>query len=306
MHEKRKMRMAEGMLLLTAMIWGSGFVVMKTALDDMPIHFLLGMRFIIAAACMLVFVSKRLIRQTRADIIRGCVLGLVMYAAYATQTYGLMYTTAGQNAFLTSIYVVMVPLIVYACGRTRPPAMQMGAAVLCLIGISLLTLSGGFHMGIGNALSLLCGVLFAVHIVLVDRFTPKTDTLVLTSMQFVVCGILGLGSSMLFETAPTGLHNGAIVSIAYLAIVCTLVALTMQNIGIRYADASHASLIMGMEALFGAAFGSIFLREVITLRIFLGSALILCSIVLSKTRQNGRSQSIGKSDLSGSSLTREV
>ncbi len=287
MSSSRKMRLAEGMLLLTAMIWGSGFVVMKNALDWMPVHFLLGMRFLIAAIIMSAFLFKRLKKQSLRDIIRGCLLGVVMYAAYAVQTYGLMYTTAGQNAFLTAIYVVLVPLLVCAYSRKRATALQVSAAVLCLVGIGLLALKNDFSIGIGNALSLLCGILYAVHIVMVNYFSEKTDPLVLTAMQFNVSGILGLFSFLLFEKPPAQLSGNALFSIVYLAVVGTLFALTMQNVGIRYADPSHASLIMGMESLFGAVFGSIFLSEPITLRMFFGCALILCSIVLSELRISG-------------------
>jgi len=296
MNATRKMHIAEAMLLLTAMIWGSGFVVMKNALDIMPVHFLLGMRFIIAALFMFAFLHRRMIKQTKADILRGCILGAVMYAAYAVQTYGLMYTTAGQNAFLTAVYVVLVPLMVCVYKRLKPTLLQMAAALLCLVGIGVLAIKSNFSMGIGDALSLLCGVLYALHIVLVDRFAKKTDALILTSMQFSVSGVLGLCCFFLFEKAPV-LKGDALFALLYLAIVGTLLALTMQNIGIRYADPSHASLIMGMESLFGTVFGCIFLNEPVTIRMFFGSTLILCSIILSEiriTKHNKKQEKVNK------------
>ncbi len=287
MSNQRKMRLAEGMLLLTAMIWGSGFVVMKNALDWMPVHFLLGTRFIIAAVIMSLFLYKKLVKQRFEDVLRGSSLGVVMYAAYAVQTYGLQHTTAGQNAFLTAVYVILVPLFVCLYTRKKASALQISAAVLCIVGIGLLALENDLSIGIGNALSLLCGILYAIHIVMVNRFSTKTDPLVLTAMQFNVCGVMGLMSFLLLEKPPAQLGGNAIASLAYLAIVGTLLALTMQNVGIRYADPSHASLIMGTESLFGALFGSLFLLEPITMRMFFGCALIMVSIVLSEVRVTG-------------------
>jgi drug/metabolite transporter (DMT)-like permease len=282
--DAKKMRLAEGMLLMTAMIWGSGFVVMKQALVGLPVHLLLGIRFTIAAVLMLVILRGRLFSQTRADLLRGCLLGVVMYAAYTVQTYGLLHTTAGRNAFLTAVYVVLVPLLVCAVKRTRATLPQMGAALLCLAGTGVLVLQNGLRVGIGDALSLLCGVFYAVHIMLVDRFVNKTDPVILTAVQFAVSGTIGLACFLLFEKPPVVFSNGSLFSLFYLGVIGTFVALTMQNVAIRHADPSHASLIMGMEALFGALFGSLFLFEPVTLRFVLGGGMILCAIVVSEIR----------------------
>ncbi len=284
MSEKRRAKLADALLLLTGVIWGSGFVVMKNALDGISTNYLLALRFTVAAVGIALMILPRLRRLTRRDLFAGFVIGTALYLAYALQTYGLMFTTAGNNAFLTATYVVLVPFLMWGVAKVRPDRYNVIAAVLCLVGIGVLSLGNGFSLNLGDGLTLLCGVFYALHIVAISHFAKRHDMMVLVLLQFAFCALWAWGVGGVSEAFPTHFDGGMLWAIAYLGLVCTMLALTLQNVGIKYADPSHASLLMSTESLFGCLFGCLLLGEPFTLRILIGTALIFLSVVISETK----------------------
>ena len=284
MSEKRRAKLADSLLLLTGVIWGSGFVVMKNALDGISTNYLLALRFTLAAVGVAIMILPRLRRLTRKDLFAGLVIGTALYFAYALQTYGLMYTTAGNNAFLTATYVVLVPFFMWGIAKVRPDRYNVLAAVVCLIGIGVLSLGGGLSINLGDGLTLLCGIFYALHIVAISYFAKKHDMMVLVMLQFAFCALWAWGVGGVSETFPTHFSSQTLWGIAYLGLACTMLALSLQNIGIKYADPSHASLLMSTESLFGCLFGCLLLGEPFTVRIFIGTALIFLAVVISETK----------------------
>lgn len=283
---KKQVLLAEAALLLAGLIWGSGFVVMKTSLDLLPVNWLLSFRFAIAAAVLCGILWKRMLRMNRQTLIAGGICGVLLYAGYYVQTLGLGFTTAGNNAFITAIYVVLAPLFHWLISRKKPGSHVFAAAIVCLTGVGLIALQQGLRVNIGDILTLLCGVLFAVHIVAVARFTEKgMDVFLLTALQFLFAAVSGAIMGAFLEPFPppeTLFASETVSSLVYLGFICTLLALLLQNIGLKYAPVSHASLLMSTEALFGFLFGIVFLQEPFTLRFLLGAALIAGSILLSE------------------------
>lgn len=282
MSEKAKRIMANCMLLTAGALWGGGFVVMKNALDLISTNYLLAIRFTIGAVGLSYTLFSKKNPLTRYALLGGAVIGGLLYAAYAVQTYGLMYTTAGKNALITALYVVLVPFILWIQRRERPDMRVMVAAVMMLAGIALLSINGSEGMNIGDFLTLLCGIGYALHIVYVDRFEKKVDVMQLTCLQFLFAAIYSWIAALLFEQPPAEFNADTIGAIAYCGIAGTLFALTLQNVGIKYASPEYASLFMSTEAAFGCIFGVIFLNEIMTGRMLLGCMLILCALVLSQ------------------------
>lgn len=278
---KTRRGLANCMLLITGAIWGGGFVVMKNALDSISTNYLLAIRFTMGALGLsYTLFSKKHPLETRT-LLGGLITGFCLYAAFATQTYGLMYTTAGKNALITAVYVVLVPIALWIWKGLRPNRRVLGAALMMLGGIALLSLQGEGGVNIGDILTLLCGILYAVHILSVDSFSDR-NVMQLTCLQFAfAAGFAWLGG-LSFETFPKSFTPSMLWELAYCGIAATLLALTMMNVGIKYASPTYASLFMSTESAFGCLFGVIFLQEAFTGRMAVGCLFILLALVLSQ------------------------
>ena len=174
----------------TAFIWGTSFVILKEALDSIGTMWVLALRFIIAAALLLLAAGKRLKTLGRDGLRGGVLLGVCLAAAYIFQTYGLKYTTPGKNAFLTATYCVLVPFMVWAFFKRRPNASNIIAAFMCVFGIGLVSLSGTSPFNVGDALTLVCGIFYALQIILTERFIGDCDALSLTGVEFGTAAVI--------------------------------------------------------------------------------------------------------------------
>ena len=173
-------------LMLAAIIWGFAFVVVKSSLDLIPPIYMLAFRFTLAAAALTLIMLPKLRHLTRRDWISGAVLGTFLFTAHAVQTIGCQYTTAGKNAFLTTIYVIIVPFLHWIINRKRPSGYAVTAALIAIVGIGLLSLQGGGSgINIGDVLTIICGFIYAAHIVYIDRYTETQDPIILTVMQMM-------------------------------------------------------------------------------------------------------------------------
>lgn len=281
---KNKAMAADLGLVLTTVIWGSGFVAVKNAVDTVPPSYMIAMRFGIAVSLMCVIFFNRLKKIDWDCVKSGIILGVLMFIGYYLQTIGIQYTTAGNNAFLTAVYVIVVPFLYWIIRKEKPDGYNIGAALLCIAGIGLLTLRSGFSMNIGDTLSLFCGVTFAAQIVAVSILTEKNDPILISFTQFVVTGILAFVVALFTEPFPTKMNPNSILATFYIGIFCTLIALVLQTVCQKYTPPARASLIMSMESLFGSIFGIIFLSESLTIKTFFGSVLIFLSIMISEIK----------------------
>lgn len=285
MNTRTKTILAEGSLLLAAMIWGVAFVIMKNAVDVIPPNFLLAIRFSVSAICMAPFLIKRLKKLDRGTLIGGILAGIFMYLAFMTQTIGLQYTTAGKNAFITTAYVVLTPFCIWMVKKQRPGLYTLLPALICFTGIGILSLAGESGINIGDVWTLACGILFAWHFAVVDHSTGKgRDVMVITLLQFATAGILGWILGFATETFPTVIPGNTWLGLGYLSIFSSLLGLTLQNVGVKYANGSHASLLLSLESLFGCLSGVIFLKEPLTPSLIIGGVLILAALVLSEVK----------------------
>ena len=283
MHMTKKELVADGILLLTALIWGSAFAVVKNTLDSFPPAAIIAMRYMIATLLTAVVFRRRLAGITRGDVARGALVGFLLCAAYIVQTIGLQYTTAGKNAFLTAVYVMLVPFFGVALFRQRLGRANFIAAGLMLLGIGVLSLDGeSGGLNIGDLLTLVCAVLFAAHIVAVERGQKKTNTYALIVLQFAFCAAYALVYALLFERGrPLAFNAGSVGGLMYLAVFSTTIAMSLQNIGQSMAPASHASLLLSLESVFGVLFSSLLLGERVTGRMLLGFGVIFAALLVS-------------------------
>ena len=273
-------------LLITAAAWGFGFVVVKNSLDYIPPTYMLAFRFTIAAIGLLLVFCKRLKNITKDMMKHSALLGLLLFLAYLIQTIGCNYTTAGKNAFLTTVYVILVPFFHWLINKKRPDKYCIIAAFVALIGIGLLTLEGDLSVNIGDMLSLLCGVVYALHIIYIDRFTENEDPVLLAVLQICYAAVFSWITAPIFNGGfPAGAFNSSvIIGMLYLGLFSTMMAFLLQNVCQKYLRPATASLLMSTESVFGVVGSVLILGEVLDVKMAVGCILILGAIVFNETK----------------------
>ena len=277
---------AKPMLFAAAFIWGSSFFIMKNALDAIPVQYLLAIRFTMGAVLLALICWKRWGKMTADYLWRGAVIGGCLYLAYSIQTYGLALTTPSKNAFLTAVYCVIVPFLYWLFVGVKPDRYNLLAAVLCVSGVGLVSLSGDLSVNLGDALTLLCAVFYAAHIVAVAKVSPKKDIYLLTVFQFAFAAVYAWIGGALTETFPTqALANPEILlPLCYLGVMATTVALLFQNVGQVNSDPASAAVILSLESVFGVLCSVLFAGDTVSMRMAAGFVLIFVAVVCSETK----------------------
>jgi drug/metabolite transporter (DMT)-like permease len=272
-------------LIFVTIIWGFAFVVVKNSLDYVPPLYMMAFRFTIASVVLALLFLPKFKHLDKSTFFHGMILGIFLFAAYAFQTVGLQFTTAGKNAFLTTTYVMMVPFLNWFFHKSKPSWNCVLAAIIALIGIGLLSLQGDFSMNRGDVLTIICGFFFAVHIIFISRYTQTQDPVLLTILQLAFSALFSWifapftdGSFPLQET----LRTDVIVSMLYLGLFSTLLCFLLQNVCQKYLRASTTSLLLSFESVFGVIFSIIFLKEILTAKMIVGCVLIFFALVLSE------------------------
>ncbi len=271
-------------LLTAAVIWGTSFIVMKDTVDHIPVFQLLAIRFTLAGLLLALIFRKRLMRSARSLLSHGAVCGALLLSAYATQTFGLKTTTPGANAFLTAVYCVMVPFMAWGFFRKRPTAYNWVAAVLCIGGIGLISLSGDLTLGIGEALTLVSGLFFALHIMALSHFGGKNDPVALTIVQFAVVAALSWACTLLTERGAAFPAPAVWPPLLYLTVFATAATLVLQSVGQSLTPPSQSAILLSLESVFGALFSVILGYEALTLPILCGFTMVFVSVIVSETQ----------------------
>ncbi len=283
-------------LFLVALLWGGGFVAVKDAIGSITPFYMIAMRFGVAGLLISIFCWRRFKNVKKQDIKMGIFVGLFLFLGSAVQTIGAQYTTAGKQAFLTGVNVVIVPFFEWILYKDKLDIYSVLASILCLVGIGFLTLKGSTSINIGDFLTLICAVLFAAHITLLGHHAKKVDTIVLSVIQMLTTSVLSLICALIFEPIPKAFPSDIYGSVLYMIFFSTMLAFSIQTIAQRYTPASHASIILCLESVFGSIFAVIFLGDVFTPSMILGCLLILVGIITAETKLKflGQCRDVGK------------
>lgn len=284
------MILADIVIILVAFIWGSGFAGNKILLNGgmHPIQ-LIAVRFVIAAIILSIIFFKRL-KANLSSFLPGLLIGAVLFVSYMLQTIGLKYTTASNNAFLTSIYVIIVPAAAYFIIKRKPDVFNVVAAFLVLIGIAFLTVDfTDFSIGKsatfkGDMLTLLCAVFYAFQVTLIAYYTRRHDPIVLAVVQIAVVAVLSTFAALFFEGTQLTVSGGGIALLLYLALVATAVCLVLQNIAQKYTTPTHAGLLMSLESVFGTLLGVLIMKDNINGQMGFGFFIIFVALVIAETK----------------------
>ncbi len=278
-------------IVFATMAWGATFLWVKEGLSYLDPVYFTGLRFLLAFVFLLIiFPSKRHIKKSEAYI--GFLIGTIMFLAYIAQTVGLKYTTVSNNAFITGLFVVFVPFVSFILKEERITFVTIFGTLLAVLGLYFLSFSGGKikNINFGDALTLLCAILFAFQIVLVGRYTKIYDPVKLLITQIFTVAILSLAVSFIMGTYTFSIKYGAFKSLLLNALLGTVFAYYVQNKFQNKMSHTKAGLLFSLEPVFAGIFAYLFRNEVFTPPKLLGATLIFFAIVLIQVK--GSSQKI--------------
>lgn len=266
-------------VLVVTAVWGSSFFIIKGAVTAMDPFDFLAVRFAIAAGLGSLIFWPRLRGLPRQQWGTGLLLGMIYGAAQVAQTVGLRHTSASISGFITGTYVILTPLLVWVVFRTRMGLVGWGAVLLATAGLGMLGLTGTAQGNLGEALTLLGALLYAVHIVVLSRLVTTIDAVALAAVQLVGIEIICLGSAL-----PGGIvvphAAGAWGPILYTAVVSGIATMLLQTWAQRHIPPTRAAILMTFEPVFAALFAVLLGGEHLTARIVIGGVLITVASII--------------------------
>ncbi len=279
------------LLLAAAVIWGCAFAAQSAAADSVGPWLFNGTRFLLGGIEVLLLspLLHKLQGQQAPEVSRqllsaGILCGMILIFASILQQAGIRYTTAGKAGFITSLYVVLVPLFGFLFLRRRTNFYVCCAAVIAVAALYLLSGVESGSVGIGDLLELGCAAAFAVHILVIDKCVGSVDPVLFSAVQFLTAGVIGMTGAVLFEPIQLSALKQAAVPILYAGLMSAGFGYTLQVLGQREAEPAAASVILSLESVFSAVFGFLLLGEVMSIRELLGCALMFCAVLLSQKK----------------------
>lgn len=288
---------SDALLLLTAVIWGCAFVAQRVGMDHVgPLTFN-GVRFALGALALVPLIRwmerGRVLPRTgtRTLLLGGLVAGAALFLGATFQQWGMLYTTAGKAGFITGLYVVFVPILGLAFRQRAGMGAWLGAT-LAVLGMYLLSFGGAAVSGLdavntGDMLELVCALCFAGHVLVIGWLSPgmgAADAVKLSCIQFAVCSALSLAGAVWLEEIALSGVLAAGLPILYGGLMSVGVAYTLQVVAQRDADASHAAIILSLEAVFAALAGWALLGETLSVQGLLGCGLMLAGMLVSQLK----------------------
>jgi drug/metabolite transporter (DMT)-like permease len=265
------------------MVWGSTFVITKDALNYIPTYNFLALRFLLAFIFSSIIFYKNITRVNKETLVYGLIIGLVLFAGYAFQTIGLNYTTASKSGFITGFSVVIVPVLSSILLKKIPKKAVIIGVILAVVGLGLMTLNSDYILNIGDFYTLLCAFAYALHIILVERYTVKVDSISLAIIQIGVVGVISFIISLFYyESFIIPSSHSVLAGIFITGILATSMAYIIQNTMQKFTSATHTALIYTAEPVFSAIFAYILLGEIMTIRGIVGSIFILLGMILAE------------------------
>ena len=295
----KKQAISAAELLLTAFIWGVAFVAQSVGMDYIGPFTFNCVRSIIGGLVLipLVFILGKKTKADRTEeqtkeykkntVIGGICCGVCLCVASCFQQFGIMYTTVGKAGFITALYIIIVPILGIFMKKKVAPIVWV-SSVIAVIGFYLLSISGQVSISKGDILVLICAVLFSVHILVIDYFSPKGEGVTISCIQFFTSGILCGIMMFLFENPQIGDILAAYLPILYAGVMSCGVAYTLQIVGQKNMDPTVASLILSLESVFSALAGWLILGQGLSGKELTGCALVFVAVLLVQMPQKNK------------------
>ena len=273
-------------LLLAALTWGSAFCFIKQILDHFSPYYLLAFRFSLAGIILCLLFFKRLLHVKKETLKHGIQLGTILYFEFFFYTIGLQYTSASKSAFICAGYMIILPLVYYIIVKKRPTRYEVLASIVCMAGLTCILCSDISSLNIGDAISCLTTVCYAIHIVYTGIYAREDDPVLLNVLQIGFAGILAWGFALFTGPVPAQISSDVLSGIVFLAVMCTIVPYFLSIYGQRYVKTSTSGILLSFESVFGAGLSILILGDPITPMFILGTILVTGAAVLSEARQS--------------------
>lgn len=289
------------LLLLTATIWGVAFVAQSVGMDYVKPFTFNAVRSLIGGIVLIpcIFLLNRInppkdaadssqehARSGKTLLTGGICCGIFLAAASSFQQIGIQYTTVGRAGFITACYIIIVPILSLIFLKKKCPPSIWTAVALALAGLYLLCITDGFSIGKGDILVMICAVLFSVHILIIDHFSPLVDGIKMSCIQFFVCGIICGIPALIFERPTLSALLAAWAPILYAGVFSCGVGYTLQVVGQKDMNPTVASLILSLESCISVLAGWLLLGQKLSLRELSGCVLMFAAILLAQLPGN--------------------
>ena len=273
---------AELYLFSLTIIWGSTFVLTKFILEDASPFVYVAIRFFTASLIFAVLFFRRIRTISKDGIAKGMVLGVFLFLGFVLQTIGLKYTTASKSAFITGLMVVFTPIFQLIIERKAPKTGNVIGVIFVAIGLFLLTSPQGSEFNFGDALTLVCAIVFSIYTVYLGVYGNDHDPVHLTFTQFTSTTIFATLAIPFLETAHLNLTSHFLMNLAYLAVMPTVVALYVMTKYQKYTTPTRSAIIYSMEPPFAAIFAFCIIGEHLGMTGIFGGILILSGLIVSE------------------------
>ena len=291
---KRNSTLGKLLLLAVTIAWGSSFIILKDTLSSLGngnfTFFVLACRFVVSGLVLAVVFWKKIKTISKSALIKGLILGVILFFAYGIQTIGLKFTSPSKNAFLTTVYIVLVPFFSWFMLKKKPEARNYFATILCFVGIAFVALIGKNDHGssefLGDILTIASGVFYALQIVYISKCVEKEDAMHLLVVEIITVAVLCCVFSGAFEfsmhASEFAINFDVVWRLLYLALVCTLFAQFGQIVAQKFVSPVSIALIFSLESVFGVIFELLFGEINLTPYIIIGFACIFISQLVSE------------------------
>jgi len=273
---------AELALLGTTFIWGGTFPVVKIGMVDVSPILMIAIRFVIASCVLLLFFRRRIFPIPRAAVYKGALLALFLFLGFVAQNIGLTITTASKSAFITGMMVLFVPVLQYVVERRPPLIGNVAGVVVVAVGLWLLTSPEGSSLNAGDALTVVCAVLFAGYIIYLDIISKEIATLQLLFVQMAATAVYAVAATVVFETPYFAWTTGAVASLLYLTFLATLFTTAVQTRFQKDTTPTRAVVIFSIEPVIASILAYFILGEQLGSLGVVGGALIIGGVLLSE------------------------
>ena len=280
---KKQKILAQLSMVVTTMIWGITFVMVKDALNDAPPYMFAALRFGIAFMLGLVYVNKGIKNITDVEMLGGLFCGFCLFVGYAFQNFGLMETTPSRSAFITSVSVILVPLILVLFRMKRVNTRIWIAVVLAIVGLYILLNPTGGGVNIGDILTFGCAVSFAAHVIMQDKYLSKgasISKLFLIQIMFVT--IFSCASVFIFEDMIINISERLIIALLVTGILATFVAIMFMVWAQTILGPNQTAILLSLEPVFAALFSTFFAGEILGIYGWIGGMIVVLGVISSE------------------------